>query len=811
MVHRFLVKLFLLTLLLWVAFGQLQTAKASLLPPVNDWTDSLEVRIADSTVVMHGGDYYLEFKVVVERKNLTWNNNDTILGDCDIYFFLNRSAFSADPPELVWVNNQLYPGSAASPSVGGDPNAKLQIAVREWGWQELQIALVKRDGEDKTNDDFSYCPTCNVLFPLKLNVVDTLCKLRWKLKSPMAAVLGVMWDPASVGLQTLGGNPIIETLKGNIYKNPDPVIELEELPKPLWVCEGDGIEIPVKAASSGDQVKLAWFDSIAGGSWHPIDSGQTLHSFTEGGAQYEYTYELTPKGDTFRIVNVPGNIDSIYFVCMAWDPSLPLAAAKYTNTQLFVRDSIWGFITPETDQIVMNRIDTVTKCEEGEVTLRFNIFGPSMSEVTMPGDEYDTLYVAYRQETNNIVQDTLIFPMADLRKNNVEQVGGKDVFYWNFSVPDTGKYYIYNSWTKYCSNAAPASAYDSVYVKLGDSQVLERLSMLKGEILITDSTNSPYFQNPNFPDTIRNMNASLGHLVRWRFLPITYQADSVGMDTIIYKYKDSKGKCTLYREIEITDYKYLSLKVFLEGAYLNSTSMKGYQDYYSAQFPHNIFPTDIPNRNYISPYDSSVLVAKSRFNTVIADAAARGENFVDWVYIRLLKVLNSTDPSSPNGHCVDSVTALLRTDGVVCDTTGEPYVKFKNLPDPSYYVAVEHKSHLGVMSANPVTLKTNPTGVGDIASLGTDFTQIPNVFKNATLAGTPLTNSLLSGLAPIYMLRGGLVTPNYLISVRDATTITNKRNSSGYMREDVNLNFKVDNTDYSMSKKNKGSFRHFKY
>ena len=71
---------------------------------------------------------------------------------------------------------------------------------------------------------------------------------------------------------------------------------------------------------------------------------------------------------------------------------------------------------------------------------------------------------------------------------------------------------------------------------------------------------------------------------------------------------------------------------------------------------------------------------------------------VDWV---LVELRNSSNPT----QVVARRAAILKNDGTLLNTDGSTGVPFNNLQEGSYYIAVFHRNHLAVMSANPVQLQ----------------------------------------------------------------------------------------------------------
>lgn len=83
---------------------------------------------------------------------------------------------------------------------------------------------------------------------------------------------------------------------------------------------------------------------------------------------------------------------------------------------------------------------------------------------------------------------------------------------------------------------------------------------------------------------------------------------------------------------------------------------------------------------------------------------------VDWVLVELRDVVQP-------GLRMHSRSALLRRDGHIVDMDGISAVTFSATPG-DYHVAIRHRNHLGVMSAQPVALSSSPAQI-DFTSFGT--------------------------------------------------------------------------------------------
>lgn len=116
---------------------------------------------------------------------------------------------------------------------------------------------------------------------------------------------------------------------------------------------------------------------------------------------------------------------------------------------------------------------------------------------------------------------------------------------------------------------------------------------------------------------------------------------------------------------------------------------------------------DFPKTTATSPYASlnPTYTAATVTNTFSADLTATGSNaIVDWVFVELRDRNDST-------RIVSSRSALLQRDGDIVALDGVSPLDIRGIQDSTYYVAVRHRNHLGVMTALPVGLTTAGTEV----------------------------------------------------------------------------------------------------
>lgn len=139
---------------------------------------------------------------------------------------------------------------------------------------------------------------------------------------------------------------------------------------------------------------------------------------------------------------------------------------------------------------------------------------------------------------------------------------------------------------------------------------------------------------------------------------------------------------------------YTGLKVFLQGPYVTGGSMT------------HVLSDD----GYIpltSPYDASLTL------TAFPDVSPR--YIVDWIYVQLRAA--STGPSEQPQSC------FLLDDGTVVDVNGNLALAFFLTEGMQYYVVVQHRNHLEIMSAQPVVFSTDPqtATVGDLTLLNSVY------------------------------------------------------------------------------------------
>ncbi|MDG1731093.1 MAG: BspA family leucine-rich repeat surface protein, partial [Algibacter sp.] len=217
----------------------------------------------------------------------------------------------------------------------------------------------------------------------------------------------------------------------------------------------------------------------------------------------------------------------------------------------------------------------------------------------------------------------------------------------------------------------------------------------------------------------------------------------------------------------------LQPKVYLQGAKINPISGE-----------ENLMRDDLREQGLIpttSPYPDVLTCDPIVFTPTGANA------ILDWVLVELRD-------ENDNTSIIDSQSALLQRDGDVVALDGVSALSFA-LEAGNYFVAINHRNHLGIMSANPIGLSSTSTIV--------DFTDVitPTYGTHAQI------DLSFSGAGPMSMLAGdadgnGVVN---ILGLGDSGKISTKiysepSNTSfslsyvateGYHNEDLDLDGKV--------------------
>lgn len=692
-----------------------------------NFTDSLHLIVHHQKVVSVDGMNKLQFDISVYRPNNNWNGGDVYMGDADFYFMFNESAFSVtEGPELLDVHSDI--------GTGGGANA-LQASVSTW-WASAQKRL--RVGIRKNTMGG------NGVYP-ELLLKDTvfIARVEWAM-APGNRDPHIIWDMTATGVLSSKNYPVIPTFIGDVDKYPEPGIFIDtisvESDGKRWACEGSDVLFYVNARSTGNDIRYQWQYALEGGDWNNFDNTPGEHSVSFPA----FDYLVHGAGDTLVVRHAPGVTDGMRLQCVVSDPTLAAGVNERTTEEmtLQLRDSIRVFLSAAENGL-KGGSSLVGMCPGATgKEVRLNVWGPTAGEERELGDVYVSYYFINETGSAEMITDTI-----RSFTNHYNEPGVGEIFTKNITITEPGTYLIANASTSHCydvpdshyeldgfrldtllCNARTYTEYDTlvaVYSTSPDTAVLDRYSIAMGvdTNLMTGLTGT-YDQVYNIYDNAHT--PWIGDVIT-SSRDTLYRPNGSGLDTVFYVKKIDGCDEVSIREIEVIENYYAQIKVYLEGPMMQDGTMRCFTIY--------SFPTNAPGTAYMSPYSDSLLIELDKFETDENSFEKKmdGGIWSDWIY---LKIRNS------DGVYVDSTSAILRNDGIICDLEGRPYVAIKNVSaDEEYNVIIEHRNHLTIMSENLYHFSPSadkPTFI--------DFTSPENVYSS----GDPEPLSISFGFYCMY-------------------------------------------------------------
>lgn len=162
-------------------------------------------------------------------------------------------------------------------------------------------------------------------------------------------------------------------------------------------------------------------------------------------------------------------------------------------------------------------------------------------------------------------------------------------------------------------------------------------------------------------------------------------------------------------------------------------------------------------------------------------------NTVDWVLIEL-RAANDLS------NVVARSAALLRADGQLMNTDGTPGISFDDVNDGTYHLAVFHRNHLAVISAEPIPTNT--------PSFQYDF---------STSATQAMGDSPLKLSGQVWAIRSGDADHNHIVNNQDYNLWkTQQGQSAVYDNRDLNADGQIDGNDFQLWRGNRSKLGQLK-
>jgi len=216
----------------------------------------------------------------------------------------------------------------------------------------------------------------------------------------------------------------------------------------------------------------------------------------------------------------------------------------------------------------------------------------------------------------------------------------------------------------------------------------------------------------------------------------------------------------------------LRLTALLEGPYRNGSMVDDLrQRGWLPETPPDIYPYNLdPMRPYIrvSPIPDSV---------------------VDWVVVELRTLLSGGERYYR--------TAFLLRDGRIVDLDGKTPLMLPGVQSGSYYVAIHHRNHLAIITAEPVLI--DPQTQQQVLAMTEDPMRI--------LGGAAALRALRrngNGNGTVWAMIGGDVNGDGQVDEADLELLRRWQQLEGYDNADVDLNGIVTTRDFNVTWNNRG-------
>ena len=293
------------------------------------------------------------------------------------------------------------------------------------------------------------------------------------------------------------------------------------------------------------------------------------------------------------------------------------------------------------------------------------------------------------------------------------------------------------------------------------------------------STNSALTSLLCFNNTLTSLNLQNGNNTNLTFAVFTDNpnltcilVDDAAYSTTNWTNVDSQ---TTFSETDCNAK--LDTKVFLQGAALNPNAGE-----------ETLMRDDLRLADYIpttSPYTDALTCASTVFNDGgTSGTGTADDNIVDWVEVELRDLNDNTT-------IIETRSALLQRDGDIVDVDGLSSVTMSSWAT-NYYVTINHRSHLSVMTVSTITLDNTVkavdfTDVNNQITYGsnaqTDFGMPTDVV--AMWAGDASRNGQVRFLGPGNDLNS---LKSYVLSDLGNTSGSSSYPVTGYSDADINLN-----------------------
>ena len=257
-----------------------------------------------------------------------------------------------------------------------------------------------------------------------------------------------------------------------------------------------------------------------------------------------------------------------------------------------------------------------------------------------------------------------------------------------------------------------------------------------------------------------------------------------GSDPVAVDKNSAKQSNTVMITIVINAVK-VTIKAFLKGPYVQSSGLM--QDSLRAQ---GIIPLTQPYGK--APYTDITHTGVDEVTTSSVLSVTGNNAIVDWVMVELRDKANSS-------NVLYRRAGLIQRDGDIVDVDGINCLTFIGVVSDSYYIAIRHRNHLGVMTATPVSLTSTCSQTLDFSNSSIAIYKKPTssfeytAYPQAASASGVMTMWAGNTTPDTYVIFQGPnndTDPIFNRILTDAGNTGGLTNYAvyGYLRQDINLN-----------------------
>ena len=261
------------------------------------------------------------------------------------------------------------------------------------------------------------------------------------------------------------------------------------------------------------------------------------------------------------------------------------------------------------------------------------------------------------------------------------------------------------------------------------------------------------------------------------------------------------------------EYAKIFAKIFLEGPYRFAVSDPGHPgvDYMATKLRHaprsgsgSSSPPNFVTGDCVIPVVSPYPDSLSR-DTGVSDRNELPENIVDWVYLQLRPGDRSGRIGREllMGHGFHGVSCFLRNDGFLCDLDGSPGVTVPGVTDGRYFLIIDSRNHLKVMSADSIQTRD----LTDITEGNYyDFTESADRYywygnpNHKGIHSQPVNGKWLvaAGDVPLYVAAEDTVRKNHQVENFDYDAWFSSPGAIGYTMTDFDMGIQIEGRDTNL-------------